>query len=412
MRGIFIILLVACAGCLVGCEPSGVTFHATRNPDALSEWGLMQVHQDELQLDIAVTPYSLNSPLFSDYTHKLRTVWIPSGKSAVASEDGTIDFPQGTIFSKTFFYPMQAAQLIKTTDQGAWFRPAVGPGGGLDLRESYLLETRLLVKRATGWYALPYLWNAAQTEAHLEVTGAILPITLQDEIDTSPLSFNYVVPDQNQCAGCHATEHTTRAIHLIGPSIQNLDREHRYAIAPTNIVPANIAPTNIAPANIAPTNIAPTNIVLTNQLEHWQASGLLRMPSMPAREAMTDWRDQDAPLAHRARSYLHINCGHCHSKTGPADTSGLYLDLATTNSVRLGFCKLPIAAGQGTGGHRYSIMPGRPEASILVYRMESLAPGAMMPEFGRSTVHQEGLTLVSNWIASLEGSCGNTARSM
>ena len=397
MRGIFIILLVACAGCLVGCEQPGVVFHATRNPDALSEWGLMQVHQEQLQLNTEVTSYSLNSPLFSDYTHKLRTVWIPSGRSAVAGEDGSIDFPQGTIFSKTFFYPMQGAQLIKTTDQDTWFRPAVGPGGGLNLRESYLLETRLLVKRSGGWYALPYLWNAAQTEAHLEVTGAILPVTLEDEFDASSLSFNYVVPDQNQCAGCHATEHTTRAIHLIGPSIQNLNREHRYSPAPTNTA--------------SPNTVLP-NTMLTNQLDHWQASGLLTMPARPIREVMTDWRDQKAPLAHRARSYLHINCGHCHSKTGPADTSGLYLDLATANSVQLGFCKLPIAAGQGTGGHRYSIMPGQPEASILVYRMESLDPGAMMPEFGRSTVHQEGVELLSNWIASLEGSCGSTARSM
>ena len=57
--------------------------------------------------------------------------------------------------------------------------------------------------------------------------------------------------------GCHATEPTTRAIHLIGPSLQNLDREHRYA------------------------NIAPTN-----QLDYWQASGLLRMPSRPTREGI------------------------------------------------------------------------------------------------------------------------------
>ncbi len=378
MRGIFIILLIF----LAGCEQPGVIFHETRNPDALSEWGLMQIKQGELQLDLEVTPYSLNSPLFSDYTHKLRTVWMPAGKSAIANEDGSIHFPQGTIFSKTFFYPIQGGRFIKTTDLGTWFRPALGPGGGLDLSESHLLETRLLVKRSGGWYALPYLWNETQTEAHLEVTGAILPVTLQNPRVTADLTFNYIVPDRNQCAGCHATEYATRAIKLIGPTTQNLDLEFTY------------------------------RGVSTNQLDHWQASGLLKMTSPPAREAMFDWRNKGLSFTRRARSYLHINCAHCHSKTGPADTSGLYLDLATENSVHLGICKLPIAAGQGTGGHRYSIRPGHPDESILVYRMKSLDLGAMMPEFGRATVHQEGVALVSHWIASLRGSCDRTATPM
>ncbi len=388
MKGLFlppvirlVIRLVLLLACLAGCDRAGVVFHESRNPGALSDWGLMQVRDGELRLNVEVTPYSLNSPLFSDYTHKLRTVWMPEGRTATANEAGAINFPPGTILSKTFFYPAHQGKLLKTADTDTWFRPAIGPGGGLDLSESQLLETRLLVKRANGWYALPYLWNESQTEAYLEVTGAILPVSLHDSLqaapDTAGLSVNYIVPDQNQCAGCHVTDHAARAIKPIGPSIQNLDLEFHYHRASAN------------------------------QLEHWRESGLLTMTAQPAgSEAMIDWRDSRADIAQRARSYLHINCGHCHSKTGPADTSGLYLDLATENLTRLGRCKLPIAAGQGTGGHRYSIVPGQPDASILVYRMTSLDPGAMMPEFGRSTVHREGVTLVSNWIASLEGDCG------
>ena len=39
---------------------------------------------------------------------------------------------------------------------------------------------------------------------------------------------------------------------------------------------------------------------------------------------MVDWADQNANLDDRARSYLDINCGHCHIEGGSADTSGLY----------------------------------------------------------------------------------------
>ena len=50
-------------------------------------------------------------------------------------------------------------------------------------------------------------------------------------------------------------------------------------------------------------------------------------------------------------------------------------------------------------------MPGQPDESILVYRMESTDPASMMPELGRSFSHDEGVDLISQWIAMLEGAC-------
>lgn len=89
----------------------------------------------------------------------------------------------------------------------------------------------------------------------------------------------------------------------------------------------------------------------------------------------------------RARAYLDINCGHCHNRRGPADTSGLALDASETSRVALGLCKSPIAAGRGTGDRRFAIVPGQPDESITVYRMGSTDPGSMMPELGRSLAH-------------------------
>ena len=44
------------------------------------------------------------------------------------------------------------------------------------------------------------------------------------------------------------------------------------------------------------------------------------------------------------------------------------------------------------------------EESILIFRMKSQAPGVMMPEIGRSVVHKEGVSLISEYIENLKGS--------
>ena len=41
---------------------------------------------------------------------------------------------------------------------------------------------------------------------------------------------------------------------------------------------------------------------------------------------MVDWSNINEDLDTRARSYLDINCGHCHIEGGSADTTGLYLN--------------------------------------------------------------------------------------
>ena len=57
------------------------------------------------------------------------------------------------------------------------------------------------------------------------------------------------------------------------------------------------------------------------------------------------------------------------------------------------------------GDHFFDIVPGKPDDSILPYRMASSDPGVMMPEIGRSTVHQEGVALIRAWIAAQQGNC-------
>jgi hypothetical protein len=64
-----------------------------------------------------------------------------------------------------------------------------------------------------------------------------------------------------------------------------------------------------------------------------------------------------------------------------------------------------VAAGGGAGDLLYGIVPGIPEESILIYRMNTTAPDEMMPELGRSLIHNEGVELIHSWISQLPGNC-------
>jgi uncharacterized repeat protein (TIGR03806 family) len=350
-------------------------FPADAAPARLSEWGVVFADGRELYLNDAVLPYDLNMPLFSDYALKLRSIWLPPGSTATYQDEGPLDFPVGTIISKTFHYEKAinfSADNIRVTKTE---REAIlDAKGRLDLNSHFLIETRLLIRYDEGWKALPYVWNSEQNEAFLELAGDIKKIELLGSA-TDAGSFLYVVPDVNQCAGCHTTDHSAKLLQPIGPKAWQLNRNYEYGGESLS------------------------------QLRHWQKSGRLELAAgmLPA---MTDWSQKDAEnLERRARAYLDANCAHCHNGDGAADTSGLDLALETTPGRDYGLCKSPVAVGRGSGDRPYDIYPGRPEDSIMVFRMQHTDPAIAMPELGRSTTHTEGVALIAEWIASLPGTC-------
>jgi uncharacterized repeat protein (TIGR03806 family) len=367
-------VLAACALAACTQAPPPVHFFASGRPEHLSEWHVVFRNRGQLALNERVVPYDLNTPLFSDYAHKFRTMWMPAGSAAKYSATEVFDFPVGTIFSKTFYYPRAvggANAVSRTYDQS---RDFAGPG--LDLANVRLIETRLLVRRESGWEALPYVWNADQTDAELARTGDEARLDLvggNGEVE----QFTYVVPNQNQCAGCHVTDLKTKRIAPIGPKARQLNRDYSY------------------PGGAQ------------NQLAHLQKVGYLTgLPDLREVSRNANWLDASQPLEARARAYLEVNCAHCHNPTGPADTTALAFDIATPVDRHLGLCKPPVAAGRGTGNHLFDIVPGHPDDSILPFRMASRETGVMMPEQGRGTIHREGVALIRDWIASLPGSCG------
>jgi uncharacterized repeat protein (TIGR03806 family) len=295
--------------------------------------------------------YDLASPLFSDYLLKSRTVYVPPGQQATYSADDVFTFPVGSAFTKTFAY----ADDLRA------------PG-----ERRHLIETRVMLFTGKGWLSLPYLWNDEGTEARLSVGGTIKPLSFLRE-DGSPLSMNYLVPNANQCIKCHEDQERSE---LIGPKARNLNHDVAYPEG------------------------------TENQLAHWTRRGILAgAPDPASAPRLAAWDDPSETLERRARSWIEINCAHCHSERGSARTSGLFLWAHEENPVSLGICKSPVAAGAGAGSFLYDIVPGKADQSILVYRMLSTDPAIMMPELGRAVVHAEGVKLVEDWINQLPGGC-------
>ncbi len=369
--GLILSGLTACAA-----DKVEVVSHAADNPAQLSDWGLFDVSGGALELSDGVLPYDLNSPLFTDYAHKLRTIWVPANTPVVdVNAGGVPDLPVGTVISKTFYYPISGAgtsDVLKSEDPAGQFNPALA-----DLDTIRLMETRLLVRREQGWEPVSYVWNDAQTDAVLTKIGDVKPLTLVDP-DGAREDFAYIVPDINQCTGCHAPNNTTREIQPLGVRARHLNKPYAHDGADKN--------------------------QLVFLAEQGILSSIEDTATLPAN---ADWTDDSLPLDHRARAYLDINCSHCHNPVGPADTSGLNLTVDAALGPALGVCKLPIAAGSGTGGRAFSIVPGAPDESILIYRLETTKPGAMMPELGRALSHSEGVALIRDWIANMDGDCSS-----
>ena len=295
-----------------------------------------------------VTPYGLNTPLFSDYALKTRYLYLPPGTKARYRDKGALDLPVGATLIKTFAYP-------------ADFRR---PG-----EKVRALETRLLIHRRGGWTALAYVWNAEQTQARLKRAGTRLDVDFIDAHGQSR-QVDYHVPNANQCKECHSL---SGRIAPIGVKARNLNGVFAYPEG------------------------------AENQLAHWTRAGLLTGAPSPEKAPRTAvWDDASEPLEARARAYLDGNCGHCHHPRGMASNTGLNLDLEEARPAKMGIGKRPVAAGKGSGDLEVDLVPGHPDASIIAYRMASTDPGVMMPELGRSLVHDEGLALVRDYIASMK----------
>ncbi len=311
-----------------------------------SDYGLFEGSITDFQPAKDVHLYQPANELFTDYATKLRFVKVPNGATIKWNPDNNFEFPLNTVLVKHFLY--------SDTDS-----PLDGP--------IQMMESRILHLSKDGWEAYTYVWNEAGTEAFLNQVGDFKSVSYTH--DGRQLNIEYAVPNKNECKNCHQRDNEMLPL---GPTPNHLN----FTWNKDGI----------------------------NQLEHWATLGILEYPDSALDKLSTSvvWNEPETgSIQKRALAYLEANCGHCHHPEGSAHTSGLFLQQDQKDPRRWGIGKPPVAAGKGSGNRKYSINPGHPEESILLYRMATNEPGEMMPELGRSVVHEEGIQLIRDWINSL-----------
>ena len=356
MKKISAVLVLICLTCLLifnQCKVSDgkVSIDLNAKPfEKLSDYHFFKGDIKDLIPNDKVLPYELITALFTDYAHKSRFVWMPEGTSAKYSKDEVVDFPTGAVLIKNFYYPHD-------------FRD--------ESKGRKIMETRLLIKHADKWDALTYVWNDEQTDAELSIVGDNKKVSCIN-IHGEKLNLDYSVPNKNQCKNCHNLNNVQVPI---GPKVRYLNKDLKYADGNKN------------------------------QLEKWTEVGYLS--GYKKEENLTNkiadaFDEKSGTLEERAKSYLEVNCAHCHRREGSANTTGLYLMLSDKNPESWGVMKSPVAAGRASGDNLYDIVPGKPDESILVYRMTENDPEIRMPELGRSVQHKEAVELIRQWITAMK----------
>ena len=125
------------------------------------------------------------------------------------------------------------------------------------------------------------------------------------------------------------------------------------------------------------------NVGGSNQLQRLIDSDLLEGLSDPSTvSVLPKWDDADNfTLEERARAYFDINCAHCH-------TAGGFCEEQST--LRLSF---ETSFGESSISERRN--------SILT-RIQNTIPQYGMPLIGTTILHDEGVTLLIEYIDSLE----------
>lgn len=287
-----------------------------------------------------VVAYDINAPGWHDGARSRHWLALPAGVRLKPETDGTWTVDDGVALAQTLF--------LETLN---------------GLRR---IETRILLKQDNDWSAYTYVWNAAQTDAELApAAGRRVTLNLPDG------NREWLVPGRGECLVCHSRA----ANYALTLTTRQLNR-------------------SFAGANGG------------QQLRWLEQHGLLRAGDGASRlpKAPEDLprfpriADARIPLEDRARTYLAVNCAHCHVSDGGGNSA-----MNMTVGLKLSETRLVDEPPQhGTFGAKDAriIAPSKPGRSVLVTRMALRIPG-QMPPLGSLRADIDGVRLLTEWISSL-----------
>ncbi len=333
---------------------------ADKFPRKLSETGLFSSLKEH-KLAEGVVPFTIAAQQWSDGAAAQRFIALP-GDASVGLYPRPIQSP-GTMFDRVMEFPKDAVlgRTLLTDGHDPFSALAAKP-----------IETQLLHFDGRQWQGYSYAWNSAGTDAVLvDAEGA------QHEYQHEPVqrdrnqrrTWNY--PSRTQCLQCHNPwARTTLAFNeaqltgaVDGDSVSSFERLKQQGVI-VSAVPTDKK--SNGPADPVP--------------------------------KLVDPYDAKAEINLRGRSYLHVNCAHCHRFGGGGSANiELVIDKAVED------CKLiNVPPTQGTFGINDAqvIAAGDPDRSVLLYRMLKLGRGRM-PHIGSDMVDERGVRMLRQYIEQL-----------
>ncbi|EDP96735.1 hypothetical protein U8527_00325 [Kordia algicida OT-1] len=312
----------------------------------LSEYNFFEGEMKDQEPVLGVIPYEPISTLFTDYAKKKRFVWMPENVAAsYVADSELIEFPVGTILIKTFYYE----NVLPANNQR-------------------IIETRLMLKKADDWYFADYVWNDEQTEATFSLDGSFTNVDFMEAGEMK--NTNYRIPSEVECFTCHKQG--------------------------TNSVPIGVKPQNL-------NSMFDYDGGTANQLQKLIDEGYLE-DNLPATiNTVVKWSDETQPIDLRVRSYIDINCAHCHSELSHCDYRPVRFAFdESADDTNLGVCVDP---DEEITGMIKIVTPSLKERSVMYYRLNTTAEEFRMPLLGRSIIHKEAVSMIGQWIDGIDTEC-------
>ena len=325
-------------------------------PRKLSETGLFASTKSHTPAP-GVIPFSVNAELWSDGAMAERLAAFPGTSGVYKGKDlwGSVKwiFPSNGVLAKTLSLELE-------------------PGKA---RAARRIETQILHFDGVSWHGYSFRWNDDQSDAMLvEMAGADRALEIADaQSRDGHRRQTWHFHSRAECLRCHNP--------WGGPPLAfnflELNKDQPYPSTRGGAVDA----------------------CRDNQIRTLAHIGMLD-PSLfdEPSPKLANPRDPKADLQERARSWLHVNCAHCHRfGAGGSVASFFNFDQKLEESRTLN-----ASPSQGTFGipGAHVITPGEPLRSVLYYRLSSLGP-AHMPRIGSRVVSEDALNLIYDWIKQM-----------
>jgi glucose/arabinose dehydrogenase len=290
-----------------------------------------------------IVAYDLNLPFWSDNAIKTRWFSLPNTNlTMVFNREGNWSFPTGAVWIKHFDLELT--------------------NGVPESRRR--LETRFIVKYASGVYGITYRWGNSLTNATLVPENGLDETFVINEGGGILRTQVWHYPSRAECLQCH----TAPGGFALGFSTAQLNRDFDYAGAVTNQISA------LSQAGYFNTNV--TGIHTLRSLFH------------PTNDAVS--------LEYRVRSYLAANCAQCHQPGGTSQ--GIWDARLTTTTPNAGIINGELINNAGNPDNRV-IAPGSLTDSMMLARITSLGAGRM-PPLATTVLDTQAINLLCAWITN------------